>query len=118
MPMHDLPLTVFGAKDHRGAQIVRKKLFPYTKSALEPLYLHNVGKLRGHVLRYDLEAHDLAIPTRRSGTLHSLGNLRPSVRDHPTGVCEGYIVSMGEHLLGGLGVPSHELTYRLVVLLD
>jgi hypothetical protein len=39
-------------------------------------------------------------------------------RDHATGVGEGYVVSMGEHLLGGLEVAIHELAYRQVILLD
>jgi hypothetical protein len=54
--MHDLPDTAFGSKDHRDPQIVWGGIFVSAESALEPLYLHNVGKLGGYALLYDLEA--------------------------------------------------------------
>jgi hypothetical protein len=91
---------------------------PLRQIALEPLNLHNVGKLGRHALFYDLEAGGLAIPARRCGTLHCLGNLLPSLRDNATGVGEGHVVSMGEQPLRGLRVSFHEFTYRQVVLLD
>src|SRR5215203_670881 len=53
----------------------------------------------------------------RCSTLHGLSNLRPSVRDRAKGVGKGYVVSMGEELLGRLGVSFHELIQRLVILL-
>jgi hypothetical protein len=118
VPMHYLPGILFRSKDHRDPQIVWGDILPSAKLALEPLYLHNVGKLRSYTLRYDLEASGLAIPTRRCGALHCLGNLLPSVRDDATGVGEGYVVSMGEQLLRRLGVSFHELTYGQVVLLN
>jgi signal transduction histidine kinase len=40
--MHDLPDPLFGTKDHSGPQIVRSKILPSAKFALEPLYLDDV----------------------------------------------------------------------------
>jgi hypothetical protein len=43
VPMHDLPLTVFGSKDHRRAHCVWGDLLPSAYLSLCPLYLHYVG---------------------------------------------------------------------------
>ena len=49
--MHNLPDPVFTPKDARSPQGNRSALLPSTNLGLVPLHLHDVGKLRGHVLR-------------------------------------------------------------------
>lgn len=116
--MHYLPHTVFGSKDHRDPQGVRDDVLASIEPGLQPLYLYNAGKLRSYVLRHYLEANGLAISARRRGTPHGLRNLLPSTRDPATGIGEAHVVSMGEQVLHGLGVPFHELTQRQLILLD
>src|SRR5215212_3950293 len=110
--MHNLPDTLFTPKDARNAQGNRSELLPPANLGLVALHLHDIGKLRVCVLRYQLEANDLAISVVRGGTLHSRGSLLPSTYGRAKGVSEGYVVSMGEHLLHRLGVSFEELTQR------
>jgi len=65
VPMHHLLGTVFRSKDHRRPQGVWGDLLPPAYLGLGPLYPHNVGELRSHILRYDLGADELAIATQR-----------------------------------------------------
>jgi len=116
--MHNLPDTVFRSTDARNPQSEWDDLLPSANLGLVPLYLHNVGKLRSYVLRYDLEASGITISVMLCGTLHGLSNLLPSMRDSAKGVSEGYVFSMGEQLLRRLGVSFHELTQRQVKLLN
>jgi hypothetical protein len=50
--------------------------------------------------------------------LRSLSNLLPPTHGRAIGVGEAYIFSVGEELLHRLMVSFHELTYRLLILLD
>ncbi len=61
VPMHYLPGALFRSKDHRNPQSERGDVLPPANLGLRTLYLHNVGKLRSHILRYDLGADELAI---------------------------------------------------------
>jgi hypothetical protein len=54
-----------------------------------PLYPHNVGKLRSHVLRYGLKARDLAVSEIRRGTPHCGSNLLPPTHGRGNVVSEG-----------------------------
>src|SRR3712207_5697733 len=116
--MHDLPGAFFGSKDQRNAQIKWQDLLPSAYLCLAPLYPHHVGKLRGHILLYNIEASDLAIADLRCDTLHSLSDLLPSMVERTEGVKESYVFSMGEHHLVGFGVPFEELVPRSLTLLD
>src|SRR5215210_1532751 len=116
--MHNLPGAAFGSKDHRNPQIDCGDILPFTNFGLGPLHPHDVGKLRSYVLRYILEANDLAISEIRRGTLHSRSNLAPSTCGRAKGVSEGYVFSMREHPLHGLRVPFDELAQRELTLLD
>src|SRR3712207_4683719 len=69
VPMHYLPGAIFRPKDRRNPHGNRSEIFPPPNLCLAVLYLHRVGKLRGYVLRYVLEASGLAIPVVRCGTL-------------------------------------------------
>jgi hypothetical protein len=109
MPMHYLPLTVFGSKDHRSPKSDWCCILPTTNLGLCPLYLYNVGKLRSYVLRYVLKASGLAICVVRCGTLQGLSNLIPPTHGRAKGVSEGNIVSMGEEVLIPFGTPFHDL---------
>jgi hypothetical protein len=91
--MYNLPDTVFGAKDHRSPQSVWGDILPSANLGLCPLYLHNVGKLRSHVLRYDLDGNHLAISAQRCGMFQGLSNLLPSTHGRAIGVSESYIFS-------------------------
>jgi hypothetical protein len=115
--MHDLPLTLFWAKDHRNPQRKRGDLLPSADLGLRPLYLHYVGKYRSHVPLYDLDANELAISDLRCGTIYDLCNLLPPTHGRAIGVGEGYVLSMGPHLFDRLGVAFEELTRRWVPLL-
>src|SRR5918998_349117 len=103
--MHNLPGTVFGSKDHRNPQSDWGNFLASANLGLLPHQLHNVGKLRSHVLRYDLGANELAISETRCGMLHDLSNLLPATHGRAIGVSEGYVFLMGEHDLVGLRVP-------------
>jgi hypothetical protein len=116
--MHDLPGSLFGSIDHRNPQSEGGHILPSANPGLLPLYPHNVGKLRSHVLRYVLEASDLAISELRCGTIRSRSNLLPSTRGRAKGVSEGYVFSMGEHHLHGFRVPFGDLAQRLLTLLN
>jgi len=94
VPMHDLPLTVFGAKDHRDPKRERGDVLYSADLGLGPLYLHYVGKFRSHVPLYDLDANELAISGLRCGTIYDLGNLLPPTHGRAKGVSEGYVLSM------------------------
>jgi hypothetical protein len=115
--MHNLPGAIFRSKDHRNPQSERGGIWPSANLGLYPLYPHDVGKLRSHVLRYGLEAGDLTISYLRCGTIRGLGDLLPSTRGRAKGVSEGYVFPMGEHHLHGFGVPFGELAQRLLTLL-
>jgi hypothetical protein len=65
--MHDLPGALFRSKDHRNPQIERRDIPPFAYPSFVPLYPHNVGKFRGHILLYDIEASDLATADLRCG---------------------------------------------------
>jgi len=71
-----------------------------------------------YVLRYDLGVDELAISELRRGLLHDLSNLFPPTHRRAIGISEGYIFPMGEHQLGGLRVPFHELGGCEAILLD
>jgi hypothetical protein len=45
-------------------------------------------------------------------------DLIPSMRWRTKGVSQGYVLSMGEQLLHGLGVPFHEHIQRLLIAVD
>src|SRR5215216_3806997 len=59
--MHHLPGALLGSKDHRNPKSERQYILPSACLCLAALYPHNVGKLRGHILPYGLEASDLAV---------------------------------------------------------
>src|SRR3712207_9028388 len=84
--MHNLPGTIFGSKDHRNPQSNWANILASANLGLFPHQLHNVGKLRSHVLRYDLGANELAISETRSGMLHDLSNLLPATHGRAIGV--------------------------------
>jgi hypothetical protein len=109
MPMHHLPLTIFGSKDHRNPQIKRGYILTSADLGLYPLYLHYVGKLSSYVLLYDLEANGLAISDLRCGTVRVLSNLIPPTHGRAKGVSEGYVVSTGPQLQQRLWVSFEEL---------
>jgi hypothetical protein len=117
--MYNLPGTVFRSKDHRSPQSEWSAVLPCADLGLGPLYLHNVSKLRSHILPYGLEADNLAISETRCSTLQGRNNLLPSLsgRANPTHgrakrVSEAYIFSVGEELLLRLRVPFYELRRR------
>ena len=115
--MRNLPGAAFAPKDYRSPQRVWGGLLPSAKLGLCPLHLHNAGKLRSHILLYDLEA-DLALSATRCDICHSLSNLLPSMRDPATGVSEGYVLSMGVQLPHRLRGSFHEFAQRQVILLN
>src|SRR6266568_9040305 len=116
--MHHLPDTVFRSKDRRHPQIDWDDILPSAKLSLGSLYPHNVGKVRSDVLRYDIEASDLALSQQRCGTLQSRSNLLPSTHGRAEGVSEGDVFLMGEHHLVGLRVPLHELLERSLIVFN
>jgi hypothetical protein len=75
-------------KDHRSPKRVWGCVLPFAYLGLQVLYLHHVGKLRGHVLRHDLEAGGPAVSAQRCGMLRSLGNLIPPTHGRSMGVGE------------------------------
>src|SRR5438045_26329 len=107
--MHHLPGAVFRSKDRRHPQSAWGDILPSAKLGLDPLDIHNVGKFRSDVLRYDIEANYLAISEQRCGTLQSRRHLLPSTHGRAEWVSEGDVFSMGEHHLVGLRVPLHKL---------
>ena len=78
--MRYLPDTVFRSKDRRNPKSDRGDFLPSADLGLCLLYLHNVGKLRGRVLRYGLGVNDMAISDSRCDTLQGLINLLLSSR--------------------------------------
>src|SRR5712691_1240970 len=116
--MHHLPGAVFRPKDRRHPQIDWDDLLPSAKLGLDPLYPHHVGKFRSDVLRYDIEASDLALSDHRCVTLHSRSNLLPPMHRWAKGVREGDVFAMGEHQLVGLRVPLRELPYRSLIVFN
>jgi hypothetical protein len=118
VPMHHLPGAIFGSKGHRNPQIAWGDLLCSADLRIGPLYPEDGGKLRGYVLRYGLEVIDLAISEYGCSTIMGLGNLLPSKCGRPKGVCERYVVFMGEEVLHGLGVPFDELLARLLELFE
>src|SRR5918993_14565 len=116
--MHDLPGAVFGSEDACDAQWHGGNILPSANPGLVALHLHDVGKLRGYVLRYILEAYDLAISVTRGGTLHSLSSLIPSAHGRTERIGEAHVFPMGEDLLIGLGVAFDKLGRHEVILLD
>src|SRR5712692_4295393 len=107
--MHHLPGAVFRPKDRRHPQSAWGDLLPSANLGLEPLYLHNVGKFRSDVLRYDIEANNLALSDLRSGTLPRRRNLLPPTHSWAEGIGEGDVFVMGEHHIHRFGVAFHEL---------
>jgi hypothetical protein len=115
--MHNLPLTVFGAEDRRNPQIEGSDILPSANLGPCPLHPHNVGKLRSHILRYGLEASDLAITDLRCDELQGLSDLLPPTHGRANRVGEGYVFSMGPQLLPMFRVPFEELAQRELTLL-
>jgi len=93
--MHYLPLTVFRSKDHRDPQGKRCYIFTSTDLGLGAFYLHNVGKLRSHMLRYALDARKLAVSDLRCSMIYDLSNLLPPTRWRAKGVGEADVFPMG-----------------------
>ena len=116
--MHDLPGAAFRSKDARRSQGHRSDVLPAANPDLELLYLHNVGKLRSHVLRHVLKGNDLAVSVQGSSTLHCRGNLHPPTGEGPKWVTEADIFPLRKDQLVGLGVPFYELACREVILPD
>ncbi len=110
MPLH--------AEDAHDAHSHRGDILPSANLGLVPLQLHNVGKLRGYVLRYVFKANDLTISVMRCGTLHCLSNLLPSTPRRAKGISEGYLFSIGVHHLQGFRVPLYELARRSVIVFN
>ncbi len=96
MSMYNLPLPVFRSKDHRSPKSEWSDVLPCADLGLGPLNLHNVSKLRSHILPYGLEADNLAIFEIRCSTLQGRNNLIPSLRGRAKGVSEAYIFSVGK----------------------
>ena len=109
VPMHHLPLTVLGSKDHRNPQVDWSNVLPCAHFGLLPLYPHNVGKLSSYKLRDHIEASDLAISDIRCCMLYGLCYLLPSTSWGTKRVSEGYVISMGEQPLYSFWVAFHEL---------
>jgi hypothetical protein len=86
--MHDLPLTLLRAKDHRGPQSKRGYILPSAYLGLSLIYHNCVGKFRSYMLRCDLDAHEFAISASRCCLLGDLNRLLPSMRDTSIGVSE------------------------------
>jgi hypothetical protein len=116
--MHYLLGALLRSKDHRDPQIEWGDILASAYLGLAPLYPHNVGKLRGHILLYDLEASDLATADLRCDPLHSLSDLLPSMRERTKWVKQSCVFSTGEHHLIRFRVPFDELVQRLLTLLD
>src|SRR6266705_179342 len=116
--MHHLPGALFRSKDRRHPQSEWDDLLPSAKLGLDPLYPHNVGKFRSDVLRYDIEASDLALSDHRCGTLQSRSHLLPSTHGRAEVVSEGDVFPMGENQLVGLRVPLRELPDRSLIVFN
>ena len=97
--VYDAPGALFGSKDHCDPQSERRYIFTSADFSLRPLYLHYVGKLGSYMLRYDLDANELAISDLRCGTFPGLSNLIPPTHGRAKGVSEGYVVSTGPELI-------------------
>src|SRR3712207_32595 len=110
--MNDLPHAIFRSKDHRSPQSDWGELLTSANLGLSPLYLHNVGKLSSHMLRYGLDASDLTISDLRCSMLRGLSNPIPSTHGRAKGVSEAYVILMGDQLVHRLGVSLEELTLR------
>jgi hypothetical protein len=117
MPMSNLPRALFAPEEYRSPQSVGGDLLPSAKLGLCPLHLHNAGKLRTHILFYDLESY-LTLLATRGDIFHALSNPFPSMGYPATRVSEGYVLSMGVQLPHRLRVSFHEFTQRLVILLN
>jgi hypothetical protein len=83
---------------------------------LAPLHPHNVGKLRSYAHHYVLNVNKRAVSDLRCGLLNSPSNLLPSTYSRAKGVSEGYVLSMGVHLLSGFRVAFQEVIDREVEL--
>ena len=110
--MHHLPGTLFRPKDRRNPHGNRGNIFPSLNLCLASLYLHCVGKLRGCVLRYVLEAGGLAISVVRCGTLQGRSDLNPSTCGWAEEVSKGCIVSTGVDSFITFCTPFHDLIER------
>src|SRR5215211_6038559 len=110
--VHYLPGAIFSPKDRRNPHGNRGDIIPSLNLGLASLDFHCVGKLRGYVLRYVLEACGLAISVVRCGTLQGLSDLIPSTRGRAKGISEGYIVSTGVGSFITVGTPFHDLIKR------
>jgi hypothetical protein len=118
MPMHHLPGAILGSKGHRDPQSAGGDNLSSADLRVGPLYPQDAGKLRSHVLRDGLEVVDLAISEHGCPTLMGLSDLLSSTRGRAEGVGEGYIFSVGEQFLHGLGVLFYELLARLLELFE
>lgn len=105
MTMHNLPETIFWAKDARRSQRQRRDIAPTANFGPEPLYLHQICQLRRHTLGYALEAGSAAVPVIRCRLLHRLDDLLPSTRERAKGIAQGYIVLLGIELPREVGFP-------------
>jgi hypothetical protein len=110
--MHSFPSTILGPKDASNPQNNRGGILPWADLGLEPLHLYEVCKLSTHVLRYVLEAGELAICIVKCCMVQGPSNLIPRKRGRAEGVGEGYVVSMGLELLITLGIPFNDLAQR------
>src|SRR5215208_1823825 len=116
--MHDLPGSLFESEDACDAQCHGGNILPSANPGPVALHLHDVAKLRGYVLRYILEAYDLATPVTRGGTLQSLSSLIPSAHGRTERIGKAHVFPTGEELLIGLGVSLDKLARHEVILLD
>ena len=91
---------------------------PPASLGLGVLYPHDVGELRGYVLRYGLEAGDLAITDERCIALQGLSNPLPSTHGRTIGAGEGCVFSMRPQLLPRFGVPFDKFAQRTLILLN
>ena len=91
MTMNKLPGPVLRSKDacNPQSQLDHVRISP--NSGLVPLDLDDVGEVRGHLLRYALEANGFTVPVVRGGAIHGLGGLLPSTYGRAKGVSEAYV---------------------------
>ena len=107
--MNKFPDAIFKPKDAGNAQSHRSEVIPSANLGLVSLYLYNVRKVGGDMLRYLLEIRDLTVSVPRGGKLGSLNDRLPSTRDGAKGVSERYVFSVGKHRCSFAGLSFHEL---------
>jgi hypothetical protein len=116
--MHDLPGSVFWAKDARHPQGSRSHLLLTTDLGFEPLYLDEIGQVRCGVPRQRLEAAGPAVSVIPSGTLDGLSDLLPPNRNGPEWIGEAGVFRMGVEPLCGFRIAPKELVQRSVVFVN